>query len=99
MFEHQVFVVEATIDTPPREYAQTQIRREVRAGRSLRTVVASLVADGYDVVATSPEGVAYPGSRMPPQSMMDSDLGYSPKPEFAHLMSLVEGAWILDESP
>ena len=30
---------------------------------------------------------------------MDDDLGYGPKPEYADLVELVEGAWVLREDP
>jgi hypothetical protein len=30
---------------------------------------------------------------------MDDDMGYGPKPEYAHLMDLVEGTWLLRKEP
>jgi hypothetical protein len=85
----------AHIDVAPREFAKTDFTEVARSDRALRAKLRSLHRDGYETIVRLPSGRRYPGSRFPEHSMMDDDLGYAPKPEYAHLMHFVEGTWIL----
>ena len=91
----ETFEVHARTDVLPRPLAQSEFVRQVRGGRAMRSVVAGLLADGYEVIVTAPDGTAFPGAAVPPLGMMDADLGYSPRPEFADRMEFRHGTWLL----
>ena len=50
--------------------------------------------DGYEVTVTAPDGARIPGELIPPLSMMDPDLGYSPRPEDAPRLEFRHGTWL-----
>ena len=89
-----VFEIRARIDEPPRPHAKSEFVRTARGGRALRSSVASLIQDGDEVTVTAPDGARIPGELIPPLSMMDPDLGYSPRPEDAPRLEFRHGTWL-----
>lgn len=94
-----MYEITAHIDVPPREHASTDIADLARTDRSLRAKLYYLHRDGYETKVRLPGGRVLPGRMFPSSNLMDDDMGYGPKPEFAHLMDLVEGTWVLRNDP
>ena len=92
------YEITATIDVAPREHAKTHFSKQVSSGRSLRSSLRTLHADGYGTTVQMPSGAVFPGTIIAPDEMMD-DTGYAPRPEYEQMVHLVEGTWMLRPEP